>query len=163
MTAINFGWKRGSRVKLDAQTAGERVEKIRTANGGDVNAEMIVKDARSKRSPLHDGFEWSNPAAAHKYRLVQARKILHGLVVVSEEEDVEPRRYYAVVTYEGETEDGTPETVSAYTSVDDAFEDPALREQILARAWSDLAAFRKRYKSLKELAHVFDALSSVGA
>jgi len=161
MTAINFGWKRGSRVKLDAQAAGERCEEIRAANGGDIDAAMVVEDAKRKRSPLHGGFQWDVNRAASEHWLHTARKILHGLVIVSEKEDVEDRRCYAVVTYEEEGDDGKPEAVSAYTSVDDAFVNPELRAQVVNRAWADLAAFRKRYKMLSELAAVFEALDSV--
>lgn len=39
-----------------------------------------------------------------------------------------------------------------------AMSDPVLREQVLARAYSELQAFRRKYEHLTELAQVFEAM-----
>jgi len=43
---------------------------------GMVKPSIVVKEATSKRSPIHDEFEWDNDKAGHKYRLIQARTLI---------------------------------------------------------------------------------------
>lgn len=54
----------------------ERIDKLMARNNGRITPDMIVKDAESPSSPLHDQFEWDNAAAAHQHRLQQARELL---------------------------------------------------------------------------------------
>lgn len=43
---------------------------------GELTASGILEEAKKKTSPLHNLFEWDDSAAAHEYRLIQARKII---------------------------------------------------------------------------------------
>lgn len=58
-----------------------RLEQIRAKAGGVLRPDDVVKDARSKSSPLHDEFEWSDSAAAEKFRLSQARELIRSVTV----------------------------------------------------------------------------------
>jgi hypothetical protein len=41
-----------------------------------LSAEMLVKEAEKKSSPLHSLFQWDEKRAAHQWRLQQARVII---------------------------------------------------------------------------------------
>ena len=43
---------------------------------GQVVASTVVKEARLKKSPIHDEFEWDDKAAAHEHRLSTARRMI---------------------------------------------------------------------------------------
>jgi hypothetical protein len=38
--------------------------------------DLVIQDAKNPKSPLHDEFEWNDKAAAHQYRIEQARKVI---------------------------------------------------------------------------------------
>lgn len=72
-----------------------RLAKIAEENGGNLTPDAVLEDARSKKSPLHDQFEWNDGEAAHKYRLDQARTLIRSVrvEVVTEEKTVSVVRY----------------------------------------------------------------------
>ena len=73
--------KDGSRLKRGkVQAYGEELHRIARENDG-VTAEIVLEKAKSKKSPLHDHFEWSDTKAAAKYRLDQARSMIRWITV----------------------------------------------------------------------------------
>jgi len=48
---------------------------------GRLTADRVVESARPLTSPLHSEFEWNDGEAAHKYRIVQARKLIQSVTV----------------------------------------------------------------------------------
>ncbi len=147
-----YDFKDNSRVPILAQVAGERLEKIRVKHRGRLSAEAVVEDAQSERSPLHTVFEWNNKKAGEAYRLEQARHLIRSVIVVME--DRPSVRAFTRITLE-EDHDAT------YTHITVAMEDPALREQVLARAERELESWRKRYADLEEFASVCRAIEQV--
>lgn len=67
---------------VDAQIAGEELERIRVKNGGKLRPEDIVKSAKLRRSPIHEIFTWDDSAAAHAHRLAEARAFVRTVVIV---------------------------------------------------------------------------------
>jgi chorismate mutase len=55
------------------------MERIRTANGGILEAEDVLSAASNPKSPLHPMFEWDDRTAAHNYRLDQARELIRSV------------------------------------------------------------------------------------
>ena len=146
-----YAWKEGPfTVEADAQNVGEFLETLRAKNGGQLTAEIVVKAAKPKRSPIHSLIEWDDREAATQYRLEQARFILRKVVVTQDgvpgPNDV---RAFVVVTQDDEQH---------YTSLEHAMSVAGLREQVLARAKKEAADWRKRYQDLQEFAEVFVAI-----
>jgi hypothetical protein len=156
--SVVFGWRTGSRLagRLDPQDAGERLESIRRSYGGALTAAAVVTDARQQGSLLHGVFEWDDREAAEEYRLVQARELIRGLVVVVSPttKRVDPVRAFVSVSAPSETRPAE----RVYTSLQDALADPARRAEVLSRARHELTAFRQKYAALKELAPVMGAI-----
>ncbi|HAZ61006.1 MAG TPA: hypothetical protein DCY89_05470 [Gammaproteobacteria bacterium] len=46
---------------------------------GALTPALVVEAATDPESPLHDAFDWDDSAAAHKYRLVQARSMIRSV------------------------------------------------------------------------------------
>lgn len=138
-----YQWKPGAHQRADAQCVGERLEQIRERHDGKLRPEDVVADARHEDSPTHALFEWNDRRAAEAYRLDQARYVIRSVVVVMEER-TSPMRAFVPVVHDGDDE-------RAYTSIQVAIREPALREQVLEAARRDLESWRRRYSE-------FDAL-----
>lgn len=145
-----YQWKTGSHSKLDAQVAGEEIERIRTLNNGRIESAMLVDAARNERSPLHPAFEWDDIIAADAFRVEQARYLIRSIeVVISNEAEAKPIRAFVSVVRDDDR---------SFTSISHAMADPELRRQVLVNALKELEAWRIRYAELVELAQVFAAI-----
>ena len=142
---IVTSWKIQGLFKADAQKVSEEIAEI----GEIVNPSEIVDKARDEKTELHKCFEWRDDVAAEKYRVYQARQILGNLVfeVANEPTKQEPiRLMYKTTENEG------------YKSINLIMNKPDEYKALLNRAYSELQAFKNKYKMLKELQDVFDLI-----
>lgn len=150
--AMVYKWKDCAVVKIDAQAAGEELERLRVHNNGRLAQEDVVEVAKDKANPLHSHFEWNDKKAAHAYRIDQAGYLIRSITVqVSEESDAQPIRAFVNVTRDAD---------QSYTSVHHAMSDAELRAQVVAKAWDELAAWRKRHAELIEFATLFAVIDT---
>lgn len=63
---------------------------------GEITPNLLLESAKNKKSVLHDYFDWDNDAAANKWRLRQASKLL-GNIEVRVIQDNEPKIIRAFV------------------------------------------------------------------
>jgi len=72
-----------------------RLARIAEECGGNLTPDAVVEDARHKKSPLHEFFDWDDSEAAHKWRIEQARSLIRSVRVeiVTEEKTVSTVRY----------------------------------------------------------------------
>lgn len=63
----------------DAATIGPVLEELATEDG--IDPRDVLEVAQSEESPLFPYFEWDDSAAAHKYRLAQARNMVSAIAV----------------------------------------------------------------------------------
>ncbi|MCK9519881.1 MAG: hypothetical protein M0R06_03290 [Sphaerochaeta sp.] len=135
--------------KIDVQVAAGCLEKLVKKNGS-VTAEAVVLEARNKRSPLHECFEWDDKKAAHLHRINQACHLIKYIVI--DEEDVPELSAFVHVEIEDEGQ---------YVTLQTAKDDPVLREQILRKALSELLAWKKKYGELKEFMQVTKTIDKI--
>lgn len=146
-------WAPFAGIPIDPTVVVARLEKLRVSNHGRLTPEIVVADARKKRSPIHDAFEWDDTKAAKLYRLERAGYLIRKVVVTIEEApDQEPVRAFVHI------EQGDDRY---YTSVQTALSDPKLRAITLARALRDAIEWHKRYKQFDELSEIFQAIEKV--
>lgn len=69
-----YKWKIPGVIPVDAQTAGEELQRIYQEKGG-LNPSDIVEESRHDSAPLHPCFEWDDETAAEKYRQTQAMQL----------------------------------------------------------------------------------------
>lgn len=167
-----FQFRDGSHLTGDAQEVGERLQAIRRKRQS-LTPELVVRDAKNFRSPLHKYFEWDDAKAAAAHRLQQAGHLIRCVSVVFDGVEArEPRQislagvavattppiavraFLAVLGEDGER---------TYVGAQEAMENPHMRRQVLERAHSEMAAVGRKYRELTELSQVFLALDQVAA
>lgn len=151
-----YTWVNGAQVDgIAAQVAGDELERIRVKSNGQMTPRAVVDESRPDDAPLHPVFEWDDEVAAEAWREEQARYVIRSVAVVYEEApQQEPQRAFVSVSVEKRP---------SYTSTAAALSDADLRQQVLQRALSELASWRKRYAELNELAKVFTAIDKIAA
>ena len=141
--------------KLTRAEIADSLEAIRAANGGLLRPADVVDAAADEDHPLHDCFTWDDDAAAHQYRLWQARQMIRVVVtVVSNGGGHTVRAYVSLHDDRGGEEGG-------YRAIVDVLSDAELRQTMLDEAMSELRVFQKKYKALKELVPIFKAIRNV--
>ena len=152
-----YRWKRSAHIGGDAQAVGEKLENLRLTHGGKLTPETVVKAARSKRSILHDSFEWDDSVAAARHRKDQARYLLRSITVVLVQEKGEKEREVRAFVVVG------PEKAKHYTSLIVAMSNKTSREQLVAEAWQELEEWRERFQEYEELGAIFQAMDDQAA
>lgn len=122
------------------------LRRIAAEHGGKLFPRDVVDAARNEESPLHTAFEWDDGAAAEKYRLGQARKIISVAVTVLEGHD-EPVRAFVSLTPD-RTDNG------GYFPVEKVLSEKKLRAQMLNDATAELRIFTTKFRTVQELAAV---------
>lgn len=152
MPRVIYGWRNGSRINLDAQAVGQTIERLTRNHNGLLEPGHVVEAARDEASPMHPHFLWDDAAAAERYREDQARDLIRSLTIDVSRSNVEPPQpVRAFVNVETGGERGYVTTVAAMSSED-------LRRQVIAKAFSELEAWRARHAELTELARIFSAI-----
>lgn len=142
-----YKWKESGGLKADAQIVGDELERIRVHNNGRLEPKSVVEESRPKSAPLHSLFEWNDKRAADSWRREQASYIIRHIEVVLDDTGQRPpiRAFVSVQREEDRS----------YTSIQHALSEDELRAQVVAQAWSELEAFRKKYAELVEFARLF--------
>jgi hypothetical protein len=149
-----YSWKPGKRFALRAEVVARSLDRIRRDSGGAVNPAAVVDAARDEGHPLHAAFVWDDTVAAERYRLAQARELIHSVRVVLAGGG-EPQLAYVSVTVRGTDARGYVPARVALTEAD--YHAQSLREALAA-----LEGFRRRYAHLTELAEVFGVIDRLG-
>ena len=144
-----YKWKLPGLIPVDAQTAGEELQRIYREKGA-LNPVDIVDESRDSAAPLHPCFEWDDEIAAEKYRQTQAQKIVCSIVTVQEKPNREPVEIRAFVSVRQEYK-----PIEVVTSSEEQM------QELLCTALAELMAFRRKYSILSELAGVMRAIEEV--
>lgn len=139
-----------------AQIYGKELEKIEKKFGL-VTPKIVVQEAKNRKSPLHDYFDWDTKNAAEKYWLVQARTLINHIeiTVTMNGEEQEVRAYLNVTSTET---NGNTEQV--YVTVEKALTDEEYKKQVLETAIREIEYWKYKYSQYKELSEIFDAISN---
>lgn len=126
------------------------LKRIAKANHGQLLPEKVVEAARPNSSPLHNRFEWDDTEAAQQYRLWQARHLIRVCVEYLPGVSTPTEVFVSLSTdrVEGKGYRVMTEVLSREDS----------REQMLEDALAELNIFRLKYRRLKELSDVFEAI-----
>lgn len=116
--------------------------------------ENLVEAARDPKSPAHTHFDWNDRRAAKAHRVEQARHYLKGIEIIVEELDDAPIRAFHPVFVDGEKK---------YERVGTIMNDVNLAEQLLVRAYNDLAAFKQRFAMLRKYAELTGVFAEIDA
>ena len=145
-----FKWNNHAGFGVSAQIAGEICEKLEQK--GELTAKKLVDISRPEDAPLHRVFNWNDEEAAELYREDQARRMIRCLITVPENNTVETRAYFNIVSNESE-----------YHSINAILETQDKYDALMETALKELAAFKKKYAALAKLKPIFDAIEEIGA
>ena len=128
----------------EAQVIGEEIERLKNGNGF-ITSQAVVISARSKKSLLHDYFEWTDSKAAEQYRIQQARNLINHVVEV-------------MVTYNGEKSEvrsfhsvSIQDRGKVYVNLQTAITNKDFRKQLLDKALATLQNLTTIIKMLRDL------------
>ena len=153
MNGMVYQWRSGTRLPVDAQLAGETIERLRQKANGQLTPTQVVDASRADKAPLHPCFEWDDNVAAERFREDQARGLIGALVVTVRPKGVE-REVRAFVSVQRKSEE------RGYTALHAALSDAELRRQVVSQAWDELRRWRAKYEAYSELAAVFAAIDA---
>lgn len=158
MRIAGFEFAEGARfqpgAEKNAKLVGEHIEMLRKKFRGELTPQDVLDDARNNNSPLHSFFEWNDGEAAEAYRLQQARGLIRAVVAVYVSDDKPAVRQKAYVHI---AEKGAPH----YRETSHAMSQTKTRELVLKRAWSELQAWKTRYRDLKEFSSFIDIIDTI--
>ena len=151
------------RSHLNKDQNRELGEILKKSPGRVLQAKSVVERARDTKSSLHGLFEWDDSKAGEAYRLGQARGVIRLYLIVIEPTPVsreyklkfKPSKTRGLVSLQTDRE----KPGGGYRAVMDVLKDPGLRQQLVKEALDELKMWQLRYKSLNELADVFDAIA----
>ena len=156
-----YRFKHGSHVKgVSAQVAGETCAQLESE--GRLTPHDLVEVSRPEDAPTHNAFEWNDAVAAERYRETQASYIIRS-IVVKPETTTQPVRKFVSINRPISEETDENEPKQTYRAIETVVSDESLRAQMLANAFAELAAFRRKYVTLSELADVFAAIDRIVA
>lgn len=139
---MKYKAKNGSRLsEKDAQLIGPELERIGKVERF-ITAEVVLKHASAKRSPLHDYFEWDDSKAAREYRLDQARHLLHSIVIEMENKS-QIRAYHHVFVESNDQKE--------YVHLNRAINEEPLWKQVVLNALKEASAWATRYETYEKL------------
>lgn len=150
-----YQWKKdGPTPKVDAQVFGDTVEKL-SSDLVSAKPEDIVEAARSKKSPIHDIFEWQDDKAAELFRRQQARHFVGALQIVrvefSQGPTVSNRAFFSVKT----------ESRTGYIDHDRILNDRDLKKQVLETARKELENYIRKFGSVMALGTYVQRLQEI--
>ena len=136
---ITASWSAVGRgfYRADAQKVAEEILSI----GEEATPRQIVYKASDDRTELHKCFTWNDKAAAEKWRLHEARHIVSCLVIRRDEANADKPE----IRYFHKNDGG------GYKPVERVFRQADEYEKLLQCAYSELAAFKRKYANLQEL------------
>lgn len=139
----------GTGFKGDPTTVYNEIQSI----GDSYTPHDILDYAREHEdSELHKCFDWDDTTAAEKWRVHTARLICCSLKVVVTREDKEPTVFRLI---QSDKEDKAYKPVTFTVRNEDEY------TRLLKQAKAELAAFKKRYKSIVELESVIDEIDRI--
>ncbi len=143
-----YAYKSNSRIRADAQVAGEMCDQL--AKTGGLTPKRLVDANRAKDAPLHGEFEWNDTTAAEAYREVQAAHIIRCIIIKPEDKPEVPVRAFVRVT----------EDSGDYTPMKIVMKDEDMMERLMGNARKEMECFVRKYGDLKELSDVIDSMNT---
>lgn len=152
------GFKDGARFRsgFDREAGAMRLKALLDRHGN-LDVDVVIKDAKRETSPLHPAFIWEADEALLHSHVITAQKLLTNFVTVTIAEDGRRDEFRAAVPVRILEDDEK----RVYVSRDEAMSNVDYRGQVLTQAKNELFAFQRKYASLKELASIFAAIDTL--
>lgn len=144
-----YSWKIQSLYPIEAQCAGEEIERIYHKRG-QCDAADVVDESRPESAVLHPCFEWNDPVAAELWREQQARGIINCIVTAAETkkgEIVEVRAFHHVA--------------DTYRPLNVVLESKDMDAEMKESALREFLAFKRKLEAYKSLGAVRPVIGEI--
>lgn len=155
----NYVWRTGYLLnkenihKLNPQPIAERLEFLREENGGSINPDDVIQDAKNPESPLATLFTNSVENDAYEYRLQISRMVINSVrVEVVNKETKAVDTEYAFISVRD------VDNSHKYVSLETVRNNVDIHSRVLEEAERRLNQWVNRYDTLTELAPVVKAI-----
>jgi hypothetical protein len=151
----------GSKInKSQAEVIGKALKRIEKRDGA-IKPDRIVDHARPESSPLHTFFTWDDSAAAEKYRLDEASRLVRSVRIVRVDMPAAEQPIIRAFVNVRASDEETKFEGNAYISFARSQTVESYRDQVLASAKAELQSWARRYKDLQEFAAVYAAIDTI--
>lgn len=135
----------------------EALKAIAKRDGGLLRPQAVVDAARPEDSPLHGAFCWDDTEAARLYRLDQAQRLIRSFKIEIES-DGETVDIPAFINVSSDRSSGRD--VNPYRMTQDVMKSEDLLAAAEKDALEQLRGIRNRYKNIKRLSDVWNAIDA---
>jgi len=149
---MRYKARKGAHISdAQAELYGKRLIELVEKYNGEVMTTQIVEDARNKKSPLHDYFEWDNGIAAEEYRKHQARQLKNSIVQIKiikgrgSDNEIEVPILIHVILHEND------EAKECYVTLERTLKERDLRNQHISKILSHLQNVQYYLQLLQEI------------
>lgn len=148
--------------------ATDAVKALAEKHGGTITPEIILADAKRKRSPLHGFFCWDDTTAAVEYRRIQAATLIRRIKVTYHTADDRSVRVRAFVNVVEPDDSPEPQDIDGhginarqrgiYVGFESAMKFDNYKDQLICQCKRDVESFRSKYSAITEAAKILDAM-----
>ena len=127
--------------EVDAEKVYNRLEELKKKNGGTLQPEDVVEDAKRKNSVLHKAFEWDKDKASHQWLLNQARNLISSIevTIIKKKREIQTAVFFS--TPKKEFQGGRE-----YKSIEDIANDPDEREIMIKSMKAEIQYLVDKYE-----------------
>jgi phage pi2 protein 07 len=136
----------------------ERIDVLlRLKKESGLTAESVIAEAKKKKSPLHELFEWDDTIAGEKWRLQQARVFINEVKIL-----IDTKEYYAFENVSLDTNE-IENPCREYMERQEIIQTPALRQQVMMSAYNQLLYWKAKYEQYQftEFSNLMHAIDSI--
>lgn len=115
----------------------------------------VLKEAKNKKSPLHDFYEWNDTSAAKKWREHQTRILINTVEIIVENKKIPKYEMIKV-----EVNNKNSKFIRGYKDYYDIISNEDFKQQIIMQALGELKCWQAKYENYqKEFGSIFQAIN----
>lgn len=146
----NAVWADHTYYKADANKVAAEIKSL----GDDVTPQQLVEFAKDENTEVHKCFTWDDTEAARKYRIYEARQVFIRIKIEKVEDSGEKTITPIRVFYKTNEGEGYKPTEIIVKKADEY-------AALIERVKSELRAIETKYKYIKELTEVWEAIEHI--
>jgi len=123
---------------------------------GILTVNNVLREAKNKKSPLYDYYDWNDKSASQKWREHQTRILINTVEIIVENKKI-PK--YEMIKVEVKN-NRNYKVVKGYKDYYDIVSNEEYKAQIITQALGELKCWQAKYENyLKEFGSIFQAIS----
>lgn len=123
-----------------------------------LTANNLLYNAKDKKNPLHNFFDWDDSIAGEKWRLQQARVIINEVKIIIGEKELYAFENIHVCV---ETPEGEVREVREYKHFAEISSNKEYHKQMIDKALESIGYWQEKHSIYKELTPIFVSIDNV--